>query len=132
MHWQQQECSSYSSVLQILHSFTEANHLYGNMCRHIHISSIPSCLYCHALSSLSFLSDINLHEDDILSVLQLVQYIEYFIIFSLCMYEVMFAYLSSSSFFSYLFICHLLICNISVFSTSTFSFFEKILAKSYT
>ena len=72
MHWQQQECSSYSSVLQILHSYTEANHLYGNMCRHIHISLILSCLHCHELSSLSFHSD-HLHEDDIVSALQLVQ-----------------------------------------------------------
>ena len=73
MHWQQQECSSYSFVSGILHSYTEANHLHGNMCRHIHISLIISCLQCHELSSLSFHSHIHLCEDDIVSVLQLVK-----------------------------------------------------------
>ena len=72
MHWQQQECSSCSCVLPILHIDTEANHFYGNMCTHIHISFILWCLYCYELPSLSFDSG-HLHEDEIISVLQLVE-----------------------------------------------------------
>ena len=71
MHWQQQECSSYSCVLQILHNDNEANHFCGNMCTHIHISSILWYLYCCELSSLSFDYD-HLNEDEIVFVLQLV------------------------------------------------------------
>ena len=72
MHWQQQECSSCSCVLQILCNDTEAHHFLGNMCTHIHISLILWYLYCCELSSLSFDSD-HLHEDEIIFVLQLVE-----------------------------------------------------------
>ena len=94
------------------------------MCTHIHISLILWCLYCYEISSLSFDSD-HLHEDEIVSVLQLVEWIVYFIISAFCMYEVMFAYLLSFSFFSYLFICYLLIWNISCFPYLLLHFFGK-------
>ena len=45
LHLQQQECSNYSFVLQILHNYTKANHLHGNMYIHINISLILSCLH---------------------------------------------------------------------------------------
>ena len=38
MHWQQQECQSYSYFLWRLHTYTKANHLHDNTCRHIHNS----------------------------------------------------------------------------------------------
>ena len=72
MHWQQQESSSCSFVLQILCNDMEANYFYGNMCTHIHISSNLWCLYCCELSSLSF-DSYHLHEDEIVFVLQLVE-----------------------------------------------------------
>ena len=71
-------------------------------------------LYCCELSSLSFDSD-HLHEDEIVFVLQIVEWIAYFIISVFCMYEVMFAYLLSFSFF------HICLC--VIFLYGIFHFF---------
>ena len=98
MYWQQQECQNYSSLLGILHTYTLANYLYGSMCRHIHTSLILLCPLCSQLSSLWLQTHVYLHWDDIISVLKWVQYIEYFMIFSTCMYLVPFAYILSLSF----------------------------------
>ena len=54
MHWQQQECLSYSYFSGRLHIYTEANLLHKNMCRHIHTASILWFLQCNQLSSFWF------------------------------------------------------------------------------
>ena len=130
MHWQQQVYSSYSCILQILHSYTMANHLYGSMCTHIHIPLILLCFYCHELSFLSFHSD-HLHEDEIISVLQLVQWMAYFIIFSFCIYDVIFACLLSLWFFVFVYLSFPSMEYV-IFSISTFPFFVDISVKLYT
>ena len=106
------------------------NYFYGNMCTHIHIPLNLWCLYCCGLSSLSFDSH-HLHEDEIIFVLQLVEWIVYFIISVCGMYEVIFAYLLSFSFFSYLLICHLLMQYISFIPFLFVDFLRKFRLKLY-
>ena len=98
MHWQQQECQSYSYFLRRLHTYTQANHLHDNMYTHIHTSLILLFPHGYQLSSLPLQSHFPPYLDDFVSVLKWVQYIEYFIIFSSFMYYVMFAYMLSLSF----------------------------------
>ena len=112
MHWQQQECQNYSSLLGILHTYTMANYLYDSMCRHIHTSWILFCLLCKALSSLWLHTHVSLHWDNIISVLKWIQYIAYLIIFSTCMYFISFAYIWSLSFLG---ICSLVLLLLVIF-----------------
>ena len=124
MHWQQQECSSCSFVLQILCNDTEANYFYGNMCTHIHISLILWCLYCYELSSLSFHS-YHLHEVEIIFCLAISRmnctfhhiclwYVQSYV----CIFVIFLI-------FSYFFICHLLMQNISFFPFLFVHFLRK-------
>ena len=108
--------------MQILHTDTKANHLYGSMCTHVPNSLILWCLYCYELS-LSFDSD-HLHEDEIVFVLQLVEWIAYFIIFFLYVWSYVCIFVIFLN-FSYLFVCHLLIWNISFFPFLLLHFLRK-------
>ena len=120
--------SSYSCVLQI---YTQLYHIIiictAACCTHIHISLILLCLYCHELSFLSFHSD-HLHEDVIVSVLQLVEWMAYFII---CFFVYMrlslhVCYLHNFFVFVYLSFPSM---EYVIFSISTIAFFEEISAK---
>ena len=102
MHLQQQECWSCNFVLKILCNHTMVNYFYGNMCTHNHISSNLWCPYCCELSSLLFECD-HLHVDEIVFVLQLVEWIVNFIKSVCGMYELIFAYLLSSHFFIFVY-----------------------------
>ena len=92
-------------------------------CAHIHISSNLWCLYCCELSFLLFDCD-HLHVDEIIFVLQLVEWIVYFIKSVCGMYELIFVYLLSFSFFH---ICLYVIFLCSIFHFS--HFFEYFLRK---
>ena len=123
MHLQQQECWSCNFVLKILHNHTLVNYFYGNMCTHNHISLNLWCLYCCQLSSLLFEFD-HLHMDEIIFVLQLVEWIVYFRKYVCGMYEFIFAYLLS---YSFLHICLYVILLYSIYHL--FHFFEYFLNK---
>ena len=81
------------------------------------VSIVVNCLLCHLTLIIS-------HEDEIIFVLQLVEWIVYFIISVCGMYEVMFAYLLSFSFF-HICLCHLLMGNISFFPLLFLHFLRK-------
>ena len=67
------------------------------MAAHIHISLILWCFYHYEFSFWLFYS-YHLHEDEIICVLQLVQWMRCFIIF-FCIYDIICAYLFSVSLF---------------------------------
>ena len=123
MHLQQQECWSCNFVLKILRNHTMVNYFCGNMCTHSHISLNLWCVYCCQLSSFWFECH-HLHMDEIVFVLQLEEWIVYFMKYFCAMYELIFAYLLSFLFFPYLFICDFLIQHISFVP-----FFEYFLHK---
>ena len=105
-NWQQQECQSYSYLWGRSHTDTLANHLHDNMYTHIHTSLILLFPHGYQLCSVSLQLHFPPHLDDFVSGLKWVEYIEYFIIFSSCMYDVMFVYMLSLSFFG---ICSLVL-----------------------
>ena len=114
-HWQHQECQRYSYFWGRLHTVTSANHLHDNMYTHISTSLILLFPHSYQLCSVSLQLHFPPHLDDFISGLKWVEYIEYFIIFSSCMYNVMFAYMLSLSFFWYLFIGLIFISYMSCF-----------------
>ena len=93
-----------------------ANYLYDSMCRHIHTSWILLCLLCKPISSLWLQTHVYHHWDDIISVLQWVQYNACLIIFSTCMYLGSFAYILSLSFFGHVFIALIVVSYIFWFA----------------
>ena len=123
MHWQQQECLSCNFVLKILCIHTMVNYFYCNICTHNHISLNLWCLYCCELSSLLFECD-DLHVDEIVFVLQLVEWFVYFIKSVCGMYELIFAYLLSFSFF-HVCLYVIFLCSIFHFSHFLSTFWEN-------
>ena len=83
------------------------------MYTHIHTSLMLLFPHSYQLCSVSLQLHFPPHLDDFISGLKLVAYIEYFKIFSSCMYDVMFAYMLSLSFFG---ICSLVLFFISYMS----------------
>ena len=125
MHSQQQEYSSYSSVLGRLHSYTEANHLHDNMGRHIHTSWILSCLHCPStlffVISLSYSSALGWHH--FCPVVSTINWIILNIFFIyvwiyVCIYVIFII-------FWYLFICCLPVCVIPCFPFLLLHFLRK-------
>ena len=110
------DVGSCNFVLKILHNHTMVNYFYGNMCTHNCISLNLWYHYCCELSSLLFECD-HLYVDEIIFVLQLVEWIVYFIKSVCGMYEVISAYLLSFSFFH---ICLYMIFLCSIFHFSHF------------
>ena len=87
-------------------SITQLYHGKSFLLQHVHIHPyfINSVMFLLLwFSFLSFYSD-HLHEDEIISVLQLVQWMTYFITF-FCIYDLIFAYLLSVYFFVFVY-CH--------------------------
>ena len=85
-------------VLKILHNHIMVNYFYGNMCTHNQISSNLWYVYCCQLSSF-WLECHHLHMDEIVFVLQLVEWMVNFIKYVCAMCELIFAYLLSFLFF---------------------------------
>ena len=125
MHWQQQECQNYSSLLVIWHTYTMANYLYDSMCRHMHTSSILLCPLCNHLSSLWLQTHMYFIGTTSFLSWNRLQYIEYFIIFSTCMYLVPFAYILSLSFLGMCSLVLLLSVIFYVFAFLLLYFFTK-------
>ena len=96
-------------------------------CTHNCISLNLWCLYCCELSSLLFECD-HLHVDEIVFVLQLVEWIVYFIKSVCGMYELIFAYLLSFSCF-HICLYVIFLCSIFHFIPFCWVLFEKILSK---